>query len=229
MSGYRPEHLVLIPGAYSTKATWDLLIPHLPGGVTAHPVTYPAIDDLHGIADALLADLPEHFAVAGQSLGGQVALAVHDRAPDRVDNLIVIGMSDGPEIDQGVSQSLQTQKAVGFDAFAEGFIHTLGFEGAAADVARARFHEYGAERADAHLRAILSRPDWSDSLSALAVPSLFIGMTADQVVPTQGVRELAARAAGSDYREISDCGHTPHVERPADLAATIVDWWDSLG
>ncbi len=229
MSGYRPDHVVLLPGIMAIEASWDLLVPHLPDGPEVHRAVYPAVDDLLALADAVLADLPGRFALVGHSFGGQVALAVHHQAPERVENLVVVAQTDGPELDAIVTGTRSVLDEHGFDGVVAGFIQNLGLEGDAADLADGRMREYGEARFRAHGSAALTRPDWSASLDALAVPSLFVGLTDDQMIPAEGVRALAARATGSTYVEIPDCGHAVHVERPAELAAAIVGWWDALG
>ena len=72
----QPLPLVLVPGLNNTPAIWDDVLPRLAPGITVHAPLVPARDTVEAIAEELLAQLPERFALCGFSFGGYVALAM---------------------------------------------------------------------------------------------------------------------------------------------------------
>jgi pimeloyl-ACP methyl ester carboxylesterase len=58
--------------------------------------------------------------------------------------------------------------------------------------------------------------DVSGLLPAITAPTLVIGLTRDQVVPVERVRQLHGLIPGSQYAEI-DSGHVVPFEQPAEL------------
>ncbi len=228
MAGPRPDHLVLIPGAGSFASIWDPVVAGLPSGITVHPVDHLALDDLGAIARALVGDLPDRFALMGHSFGNHVALAVLAAAPERVESLVVVATSTGPEIDVRMDAMLARLADEGYDAVVEGYRTAYldaGQDPALVDEMVGTMHAYGAERFTANIRALRNRPDWADPLGALTVPSLFVAAADDTTTPPAGVRALADLAPGSTYVEIPDCTHAVPTEKPSELAAIVTDWW----
>ena len=75
--------LVLLPGMDGTGALFDYLLPHLPRGVRAKVISYPARELLsyEALTDFVLGQLPSlPFAVLGESFSGPVAVAAAARS-----------------------------------------------------------------------------------------------------------------------------------------------------
>ena len=89
-------HLVLVPGLNNTHAVWDGVVAALGASAQCSALDCPALDTVEAVADALLAQLPERFWLAGFSFGGYVALAMLERAPQRVARARLAEDSRGP-------------------------------------------------------------------------------------------------------------------------------------
>jgi pimeloyl-ACP methyl ester carboxylesterase len=61
----------------------------------------------------------------------------------------------------------------------------------------------------------------SDQLPRLAMPTLVIWGTEDRVLPPRQARVAVARLPRGRLAWIPNCGHLPHVERPARFAAVL--------
>ena len=67
--------LALVPGLNNTAQVWDGAMASLAGAADCRALDCPALDTVEAVADALLAQLPQRFFLAGFSFGGYVALA----------------------------------------------------------------------------------------------------------------------------------------------------------
>ncbi|MDT8264185.1 alpha/beta fold hydrolase, partial [Roseomonas sp. DSM 102946] len=70
---------VWVPQRHSLERDYDVLVPDLWG-----------LDSIEAMAGAILDMAPERFALAGHSMGARVALAILDRAPERVERLALL-------------------------------------------------------------------------------------------------------------------------------------------
>lgn len=87
-----PDPLVLLPGMLGGARLWEYVLADPP----AERVLLARIDTddtIGALAEAVLRDAPERFAIAGHSLGGVVAIEVARRAPSRVSRLGLISCS----------------------------------------------------------------------------------------------------------------------------------------
>ncbi|TMV53230.1 alpha/beta hydrolase, partial [Thioclava sp. BHET1] len=87
------EVLVFIPGlGCDARAIWYQLVA-LSGDMPVMVAAPVAGESVEEMAEALLPSLPERMALLGQGLGGNVALEIQMRAPERVARIALIGVS----------------------------------------------------------------------------------------------------------------------------------------
>lgn len=84
------QTLVMIPGLCSDAAIWRRTIGALDGAVDCLVGDTLSDDTLQGMAQRILDQAPETFALAGVSMGGMVALQIMMIAPQRVMRLALI-------------------------------------------------------------------------------------------------------------------------------------------
>src|ERR1044072_4017971 len=75
--------VVLVPGLVCDAAVWEHVRPHLASRAEVHVAHHGAPDSLGSMADKVLREAPDRFAIAGHSMGGRVALEVWRRAAER--------------------------------------------------------------------------------------------------------------------------------------------------
>jgi 3-oxoadipate enol-lactonase len=191
----------------------------------------PALIDDH-VSD--LAAVMDQMGVArsticGISVGGQIALGLSQRHPDKVARLILC--CTGAKI--GTIESWDARIAAvekgGVGAVAEAVLR-LWFPPDA-------YREGGGMLALA--RNMLSRTpaagyvatcvalrvsDHTDAARAVRVPTLFVAGEEDGSTPPALVRGLSALVPGSQYIEIAGAGHLPCLQRPAELSGRILDF-----
>lgn len=92
------DPLVLVPGLLCTEALYAPQIGDLAGaGAVISVADHRQDDTIAAIATRLLAEAPPHFALAGLSMGGYIAMEVMRRAPDRVTRLMLLDTSARPD------------------------------------------------------------------------------------------------------------------------------------
>ena len=85
-------NLVFVPGLLCTDVLWRRQVETLAGvadvRVTQQHLRHGSCDEM---ADAILAECPPNFAIAGSSMGGYVALLVKIKGGPRVTHICLVG------------------------------------------------------------------------------------------------------------------------------------------
>lgn len=195
-----------------------------PGFGPAAPAGAVPAYSIAGLADGVLA-LCDRLQVQapvllGMSMGGYVALAVAARAPDRLAGLILADTranADDPATRAGRADALATIRDRGVDAYLERSLPRL----LAPDVRPemlARAHALAERRAPAltaGIAALRDRPDRTAELPRLAVPTLVVVGTHDQISPPPVMHAMAAAIPGARAVEMAGAGHLSNLEAPA--------------
>jgi pimeloyl-ACP methyl ester carboxylesterase len=224
--------LVLLPGLLCDKALWAAQIEALGdiaeitvGDLTQH-------ESFEDMADAVLAQAPPRFALAGLSMGGYASFAIMRRAPERVERLALLDTSGRPDTKQ------QTQNRLDLIALAERgkfkgvtpqllprWIHPdhMKDEGLVKTVT-AMTQRVGREAFIRQQRAIMGRPDSRPGLSRITCPTLVLCGREDMATPVEAHREIAADIADSRLTIIEHCGHLSTMEKPGEVNAALRTW-----
>ena len=224
--------LALVPGLNNTARVWDGLVGELAGSFDCRALDCPALESVEAVADALLAQLPHRFWLAGFSFGGYVALAMLERAPQRVEGLALINTSARADTDAqraARAKSILAAQAGEHEtlvaAQAALVFHPTSLSDASLMKARhAMVRDYGSARFIAHLRACAARADRTAVLQAFEGPLLLVAASDDRVIATEQQRASVNDFPRARYAEIAQAGHMMPVERPAALAQAIRNW-----
>lgn len=223
--------LALIPGLNNTHAVFDGVVNALPANVRAHALDCPTLTDLDAIAQALLAQLPSRFWLAGFSFGGYVALAMLALAPQRISGIALICSSPAGDTDaQSVArqaaiekcrqghypQMIEAQAALAFHPSSLADAELMGRR-------QAMVAAYGVERFMAHQQASLRRPDRRHLLDG-SLPTLIVAASDDKLFPTENLRGLAKSIPGCQFQTVEQAGHLMPMEQPACLADILAGW-----
>lgn len=223
---------VFLPGLNNTGDAFRDVVAALPGAHRCHCPDLPPLDTVEALADAVLVDAPPRFVLVGYSFGGYVAMAVLERARDRVLGLCLMASSAAADTEEQKIKRRQTLEAFN----PEGYVETASSSVAPlhpdnrerTDLFERRRElatAYGAQRYVAHVRATLHRPDRSHLLDG-RVPVLWLAGTHDAVVPVRRQAEEVARAQRCTYTEIADAGHLLPLEQPRAVAQALADWME---
>jgi pimeloyl-ACP methyl ester carboxylesterase len=234
----RPESwLVLVPGLACDAAVWQPVLPAL----TPHARTWVPAETAHehvgAMAEALLRDAPaEHFALAGHSLGGRIALEVLRRAPQRVQGLALLdtGWQPLPAGEAGERECAQRRSLVdlarheGMRAMGErwvpGMLHPAHVGTSVHAQVLSMVEGQSVERFAAQQQALMRRPDAADVLGTIACPTLVLCGREDAWSPLSRHEELAARIRGARLAVVAQCGHMSTMEQPQAVGAVLATW-----
>jgi pimeloyl-ACP methyl ester carboxylesterase len=224
--------VVLVPGLYGTPRLYADVLPEL---WRCGPVTvadHTRHDDIDAIAAHVLSTAPPRFALAGLSMGGYVALAIHRAAPERIDRLALLDTQATPDDDEQRAMRRRNQeleRAGRADDVLEGSWPVLvhpdrrGDE-ALKDVVRGMRATTGTDAAVRQLQAVMDRPDARPQLPGIAVRTLVLVGDGDRLTPPERARELADAIPDARLAVVPGAGHLSTLERPEAVARELVAW-----
>jgi pimeloyl-ACP methyl ester carboxylesterase len=125
-------------------------------------------------------------------------------------------------------ESLKRGKFVGITHGLLGnLIHRSQMETQVGQQMRSMASRVGGEAFLRQQSAILNRPDFSDVLPGIAVPTMIVVGEDDRVTPVSHAREMHAAIAGSTFHLVPECGHMSALERPEDTTALLRTWLEA--
>lgn len=226
------RNLVLIPGLLCNADLWAHQVEHLSDLATCSVADITGAESVDALADAVLADAPERFALAGLSMGGYVAHAIMRRAPERVERLALIDTSarpDTPEQSKRRGLLIEMSRIGKFrgvtDRLLPILIHTDRLaDDVLTDNIKEMAEHVGSEAFYRQQHAIMGRPDSRPELSEYRLPVTIICGRQDALTPLEHHEEMAGLIPDARLAVIEDCGHLSTMERPQAATALLRQW-----
>jgi len=225
------SRLVCLPGLLCTPGIFDPVLDALGRG---RAVTIPRAESFDAMVEHLAAGLTEPATLVGMSMGSYLALALAQRAPDRVAGLILIGTNAAADTPQAAA--LRGKVAAwaareGMAALAGTIADTMlaqarrgdpALRGAIRDMAETT----GLVTFTAHQTALAGRPDQTAGLAAIGCPVLVLTGAEDTVTPPEAGRAVADGVPDGRFVLLDGVGHMPVLECPDLVARHIHDFLD---
>jgi pimeloyl-ACP methyl ester carboxylesterase len=201
-------------------------------------VDHGTTDSLTQMAEQLLANAPERFALAGHSMGGRVALEVMRIAPERVTHLGLFDTGHLPKpAGAAGDEEVRKRMALLSIARAQG-VRAMASEWVKGMVASQRLHDRPlidaildmferktADTFERQLRALIHRPDATPVLQKIQVPTLVLCGELDAWSPPAQHQAIAdCISARPAVVSIADCGHMAMQEQPEAVAQAMRQW-----
>ena len=228
-----PSVLYLLPGLLCDATVWEPQRAALADAlrVRAFP-SFLGHDSIGGMAQAVLSEAPERFALAGHSMGARVALEVYRQAPERVERLAIVdtGVHPPKPTEAAARMALvEIAKTRGMRALADVWLPPMVAPNRLSDGALmgplfAMVERATPEQFDGQVRALLNRPDAEGWLSQIDVPTLVAVGDQDAWSPLEQHEPIAAAINGSRLALINDCGHMAPVEQPEAVTSLLRAW-----
>lgn len=236
--GFGVDHRVVLPlDAAVASAGWRRAYVDLPW---VPPVAPDAPDSTQKIADALVAELREHFddepfAILGNSFGGMLARYVAHELRLQVRGLATLVGAFVPRVADRILpertvllEDEEARDAAG-DAAAD-YADLAVLQTAESARAFAELIAPAARAADVRLLAriasayALDREPEAAHPEPFDLPSLHVFGRQDQITGFEDGLSLRAHYTRGTFAVVDAGGHNVHLERPALIAALITDW-----
>jgi len=190
------------------------------------------------MAQQLLALAPPRFALAGHSMGGRVALEVMRLAPERVTHLALMDTGYLPKVPGAVGEAevakrmalVAIAQSQGVRAMALQWVQGMVAPQRLTDVALvervvAMMERKSAEVFAHQINALIERPDGTDVLRQLRIPSLVLcGALDSWSNPAQHAEIAQWIPARPAVVSVADAGHMVTMERPEPVVQAFKDW-----
>lgn len=223
--------LVLIPGMMCDARLWAPQMAAFGRRAVLHAPCTEA-ETMADLAAAILAAAPPHFALAGLSMGGIVAMEVLRQAPQRVERLALLDTNPlaetaevqarrAPQIARALSGGLA---AVMRDEMKPNYLAQGPGQGAILDLCMDMALTLGPEVFARQSRALRGRPDQTATLAAFRGPALVMMGVEDRLCPRDRHDLMHRLMPQSRLAVIDGAGHLPTLEKPAETTAELVRW-----
>ena len=229
--------LLLLPGIVCDRAVWDRIIPALSQVADCRVHETSTDRTLGAMAERVLAAAPPHFALAGHSMGGRVAVEVVRRAPARVQSLALLdtgyrALPAGQAAEEersGRYALLAVARRDGMRAMGRAWVRRMVHPKRLDDVVLIEaildmIERQTPDRFEAQVEALLARPAAEPVLRSIGCPTLVLCGRQDAWSPVAQHEEIAAMIPGATLEVIDDCGHMAPMEAPEKVAGAMLRW-----
>lgn len=232
MSRLKESALVLLPGLLCDGTLWQDVVARLDRRLGIAVMDLTQQSTIEAMAASVLARAPPRFSLAGFSMGGQVALEIAARAPERVTRLALMSTNAHgltPVVQAHIAHAIErvaTEGLAGYlsDAFPLYFAGRSDTVNPLRDVYFGMGNQLGPEVAVRQMRALLSFAGTTLDLATIDCPTSVICGALDARTPPALHADMAARIPGATLRIIQGSGHFTLLEKPADVARAMEGW-----
>jgi pimeloyl-ACP methyl ester carboxylesterase len=226
------EPLVFIPGL---MADARLFLPQMVRLGADHPCQIALAtkgDTVEQMSEALLPGLPERFVLIGHGLGGDVALDLVRRIPERVTRLVLIATDPLAEAPQVAGQREMRMVAARAGRLAEAMREEVP-PAALADTAwRSEVLALVQDMAMGlgegvylrQSRALQRRPDQQKTMRRIKLPALILAGELDTLIPLRRQEFTANLMPFGKLHVIANAGHLLTLEEPEAVSKALEDF-----
>lgn len=227
-----PVPVVFIPGL---MADARLFVPQLVrlGTTYACQIVLPTQGDtVEQMSEAMLSGLPDRFALVGQGLGGDVALDLIRRIPERVTRVALIATDPLAEAPKVAAEREMRMLAARAGRLAEAMRdevprHSL-FDSPWRDEVLALVQDMALGLGEGvylrQSRALQRRPDQQKTMRRIKLPGLVIAGAHDATVPLRRQEFTANLMPFGTLRVLENAGHLPTLEDPDTTSQMLEDF-----
>ena len=228
------EHLVLVPGMMCDERQWLEQIRYFEGKCSSVSVANTRkADSIERIAEQILEDTPQIFALAGLSMGGIIAFEMWRQAPQRISKIALLdtnASAETPErgeareillervlsgeISSVVADSLKPQYLAEANRDNQNLLNTI----------MSMALGLGKEVFERQSRALAARPDSVETLESITVPTLVLCGEEDTLCPVSFHELIASHIPQSRLVTLKNCGHLSTMEQPVRVNREMETW-----
>lgn len=226
------EPIVFIPGFMCDARAFLPQIVQL-GTTHACQIFIPAAEEtVERLSEQVLATAPAKFVLVGHGLGGDVAMDVLRRAPERVLRVALIStdpLAEPPKAAAAREARIVAAKAGRLVQAAEEDFPLSAFADTEwRDEVRALMADMVLQLGEGvyirQSRAMQRRPDQSKTLRRALMPALILAGAEDGLVPVRRQEFLAGLLPYGRLQVLAGAGHLPMLEQPEAVTAALRDF-----
>ena len=227
LHGFPLDHHLWDDIAPLLEDRFDLILPDLRGFGESTTVDAPySMDDYAADIAGLLDQLSIQKAViAGNSMGGYVALAFARLYPERVSGLALISsqvLADPPDRKEGRYKSAADVAEKGIGGVVEAMTSKFTSDARLQTIARSIMEKQKPGAYIGALKAMAERTDSTSLLSTFKFPVMVVHGEADALIPVARAHEVKAALPDAYYVELKDTGHVPMLEAAKETAEALL-------
>lgn len=228
-----PErHIVFLPGLLCDPALWAHQTEHLADTAEVMVGDLTQDDSISAMAERILQEAPDTFALAGLSMGGYVAQEIMRQEPERVERLALIDTQARADSAEQVKTRGGLIKLATMGKFKgvtprllPNLVHKDRLEDPAVrDVVLGMAERVGQQAFVRQQTAILGRKDGRGDLHAIRVPTLVLCGREDILTPPVLHVEMADTIPGARLVIVEDAAHLAPLEQPHAVTAVLRYW-----
>ncbi len=222
--------LLMLPGTLADERVFSPVLDRL--GRTGKTVRMAGATSTAAMAELILADAPERFALIGFSLGAIVALEVLAQAPERIERLALLGCSaramsaDKAEARRATLPIAERGGTTTYiDAVWDASVpaHRRDDTGL-----RSQLHAMAADTPMPAFRdqieIAIQRVDSRPRLGSVDMPVLVACGAEDRVFPAELSAEIAEAIPGATLAIVPRAGHYLTLDQPDEMARLLREW-----
>lgn len=184
------------------------------------------VRSITAMAQIVLDQAPERFAVAGHSMGGRVAIEVMRTASERVDRLALLDTGihpRKPNEEVGRQELIDLARREGMEAMATRWLPPMLHPDHSALLAplTKMVKRSTPDTFENQQRALLDRPEARSVLAQIHCPTLVLCGREDAWSPVSQHEEIARLIPDSTLVVIEHCGHMSPVEQPEGVTQAL--------
>jgi len=223
------EPLVLIPGLMADARLFLPQLVHLGAGRAMQVVLPTSGDTVEQMSEAMVPGLPPRFALLGHGLGGDVALDLIRRVPDRVTRVVLMACDPLAEPPAVAAAREARMVAARSGRLAEAMRQEVPETALAESPWRAEILDLVRDMALQlgegvflrQSRALQRRPDQQKILRRIKLPALILAGQADTLVPMRRQEFTANLMPYGTLQVIEGAGHLAPLEQPEAISEAI--------
>lgn len=225
--------LILLPGTLCDEKLWSHQIMNLSDIADVTVGNLSLDDSISGMATRILEEAPRHFALAGLSMGGTVALEIIRQAPERVKKLALLDTNPYPSRTEQInnwSKFIQMANSGSFMEVTENYLLPLLTSPDNRDnpeLINTIYQMAESVGKDAMIRqmtALKGKPDYPHDLHNIHCHSLIVYGKEDAMVSYDAQKELQKQIPDSHLVVVEAAGHLSSLEQPQAVTALMRYW-----
>ena len=223
------EPLVMIPGLMSDARLFLPQMVRLGAERHCHVCIAGQGETVEQMSEALMPGLPEKFALIGHGLGGDIALDIIRRAPDRVTRVVLMAtdpLSEAPSLAaERETRMVMARAGRLVDAMAQEIPEAAIAVSPWQDEIMALVKDMALGLGEGvflrQSRALQRRPDQQKTLRRANLPALIIAGAVDTLLPVRRQDFVAQLMPYGKLVTIPQAGQLPTLEQPEAVTAAL--------